>query len=96
MSLLIVLSPLEVVTRVFSGVRYPSLSCTFIVFHQVIQKLDNFLHSVTVPSHADLALALKTHVLQRKNELQHFNGTLSFLSMSVDQRLKLAYVWETI
>jgi hypothetical protein len=96
MSLLKVLSPLEVATRVLSGVQYPSLGCTFVGFHQVIQKLDDFLHSVIVPTHASLALALKTHILQRKNELQHFNGTLSFLSMSVDPRFKLAYVQDPI
>jgi hypothetical protein len=92
LSLLFVISPLEVATTVLSGVQYPSLGCTFVVFHQIFQKLHDFIKSVTTLSPAFLASSLKTCVLQRKKELEKHNGTLSFLSMSVDPRFKLAYV----
>jgi hypothetical protein len=45
LSFLKVISPLEIATRVLSSVNYPSLGFTFIVFHQILQNLDDFLTS---------------------------------------------------
>ncbi len=67
MSLLRVLLPLEVATRVLSGVNYSSLGCTFIIFHQIIRRLDEFINSAAVSSHHHLATSLKTSVLSRKS-----------------------------
>jgi hypothetical protein len=92
MSLLKILSSLEVAIMVLAGVQYPSFGCTFVVFHCIIQMLNDFVKSVTIPSHASLASSLKTFVLQRKKELEEHNCTLSFLSMSIDLRFMLAYI----
>ncbi len=87
-----VLSPLKVATGILSGVNYPSLSYTFVVFHQILQNLDQFLRTHLVSSHHHLASALKSFVLQRKDDLKKHNGTISYLSMCVDPKFKLAYV----
>jgi hypothetical protein len=96
MSLLSVLSSLEIATRVLSGVSYPSLSITFIVFHQIVQMLDEFLISSLVSSYHQVATNLKTFVLQRQKDLQNSNSTLSYLSMSIDLKFKLAYAKDNI
>jgi hypothetical protein len=89
-------SPPEVAIKVLSSVQYPSFGCIFVVFHQIIHKLDDFLQVITIVSHASLALSFKTYVLRRRSELQEFNSTLSFLSISVDPKFKLAYIQDAM
>ncbi len=86
MSLLLVLSFLEIATRILSGVDYPSLYFTFVVFDQTIQSLDDVLKSFLISSYYCLASSLNTFVLEKNNNLKNHNGTSSFLSMSVDPR----------
>jgi hypothetical protein len=96
MSLLKVTSPLKIATRVLPGAHYLSLGYTFVVFHQIVGKLGNFLKSVAIASQASLASSLKSYVLKRKSLLERQNGILSYLSMSVDPRFKLAYIHNPI
>jgi hypothetical protein len=83
-------------TRLLSGIDYPSLGFTFVVFHQIIQHLNDFLKFFLVSPYHHLALSLRTIVLQRKNNPEKHNGKLSYLSMSVDPRFKHAYVEDVV
>jgi hypothetical protein len=91
MFLLKVLSLLETSIRFLSCVGFSHLSFTFIIFHQIIWKLDNFLKSSFTSSYHHLALSVETLVLQRERDYEKYNGTLSSLSISVDPMFKLAY-----
>ncbi len=87
-----VFSPLEVATRILSSIGYQCLDFYIVVFYHIIQNLDDFLQSSFVFSYPYLALSMKTYLSQWRENLKKHNGAWSYLSMSVDPRVKPAYV----